>query len=197
MRLTALIATGAFLSLFSSSVQAQRLLPSGSGLSVAVAASIDRSSATSLGITTSSVQVAPRAELSYGVSPRVSLVGAIVSKPARIEGQEYHVRSAEMGLRYVGFAGRILRPFAEGGLAVRKFTIDSPTGDVSATNVGPWVAAGYQWFPGGPFAIEGAATYGRVTFESWRLGGTALALAPVQHQEIGVRVGARWFMRAR
>ena len=175
----------------------QRLLPSTTGFSVAASASVARTSAESEGIITTARRGALRGELSYGVTPRVSLVGALSARGALIEGEEYTVRSVDLGARYLGFAGRALRPLLEGGLAVRTFSIDSPVGEVTATNVGPWAAAGYLWFPAGAFALEAAGTYGRVTFNNWRAAGTGLALVPVVHQEIGVRAGARWFFRAR
>lgn len=179
------------------SAAAQRLMPSTTGLSVAATASVARPSAESQGVTSSAVRFAPRAELSYGATARVSLVGAVASRGGVLEGQEFQVRSVDMGLRYLGYVGRPLRPFAEGGLAVRQFSLDGQPGEITSTNVGPWAALGYMWFPGGAFAIEAAGTFGRVTFESWRVAGTGTQLAPLVHQEFGVRAGARWFFRAR
>lgn len=177
--------------------QAQRLLPSTTGISLAGSVGVVRSSAESQGITTSSQRTARRGELAYGVSPRVSIVAALGTRTAQIEEQDFDVRSVDMGVRYLGFAGRAMRPFAEGGLSVRTFSLEATVGEVRATNVGPWAAAGYMFFPGGGFALEVAATYGRVTFENWRAGGNAVALAPVGYRELGVRAGARWFVRGR
>lgn len=178
-------------------LQAQRLLPSTTGFSVAATGTYAKASAKSQDVTSTAGRFAPRAELSYGVSPRVSLVGALVTRGAVIEGQDYDVRSVDLGGRYLGFVGRPMRPFVEGGLAVRTFTLESSVGDVTSTNVGPWAAAGYMWFPGGGLALEAAGTYGRVTFNNWRVGGNPAAVGDVEHRELGVRAGARWFFRAR
>lgn len=176
---------------------AQRLLPSTTGFSVAVSGSLARTSAESQGITSTAQRFAPRVDLSYGVTPRVSLVGALSNRGALIEGEDYTVRSVDLGARYLGFVGRELRPFLEGGLAVRTFSIAAPVGMVTATDVGPWAAAGYLWFPAGRLALEAAGTYGRVSFNNWRAAGNGLTLAPVGHKEIGVRAGVRWFFRPR
>lgn len=196
MRLT-LLSGAVLLAMSVNTAHAQRLLPSTTGFSVAASGTYANTSAKSQDITSTTGRFAPRAELSYGVTPRLSLVGAIVNRGAVIEGQDYAVRSVDLGLRYLGFAGRVLRPFAEGGLAVRTFNLESPVGDVSSTNVGPWGAAGYMWFAGGGLAVEAAATYGRVTFNNWRVAESPAALAPVEHRELGVRAGARWFFRSR
>jgi hypothetical protein len=196
MRLT-FFSGAAVLAMSASAAHAQRLLPSTTGFSVAATGTYANASAKSQDITTTAGRFAPRGELAYGVSPRVSLVGAVVSRGALIEGQDYDVRSVDLGGRYLGFVGRGVRPFVEGGLAVRTFTLASPVGDASSTNVGPWGAAGYMWFAGGGLALEAAATYGRVTFNNWRVADNPAALAPVEHRELGVRAGARWFFRPR
>jgi hypothetical protein len=196
MRLSFLL--GAVVTAMSASAaHAQRLLPSTTGFSVAATGTYANASAKSQDITSTAGGFAPRAELAYGVSPRLSLLGAIVSRGGLIEGQDYDVRHVDLGARYLGFAGRVIRPFAEGGLSVRKFNLESRVGDANSTNVGPWGAAGYMWFPGGGLALEAAATYGRVTFNNWRVAGNPAALAPVEHRELGVRAGARWYLRAR
>ncbi|WP_396206295.1 hypothetical protein [Gemmatimonas sp.] len=196
MRLT-FFSGAAVLAMSASAAHAQRLLPSTTGFSVAAAGTYGNASAKSQDITSTAGRFAPRAELAYGVSPRLSLLGAIVSRGGLIEGQDYDVRSVDLGGRYLGFAGRVTRPFVEGGLSIRTFILDSPVGDVSSTNVGPWGAAGYMWFPGGGLALEAAATYGRVTFNNWRVGGNPAAAGAVEHRELGVRAGARWFFRPR
>lgn len=176
---------------------AQQLRPSGTGLSVAVTASAVRATAESRGISTASTGMAPRFEVSYGATPRLSLTGAFVTRGARIEDADYDVRSVDLGLRYLGHAGSRWRPFGEAGFGVRRFSLDGANGTITATNVGPFAAAGYVWFPGGAFALEAAATFGRVSFDSWRVDGAPTALASVSHQELGIRAGARWFLRAR
>lgn len=176
---------------------AQKLVPSTTGMNVAATATLARTSAESQGASSSAMRFAPRVDVSYGVSPRVSLLGALAARGGAFTGNDYRVRSVDMGLRYLGYAGRTLRPFAEGGLSVRKFTIDVAAGTLDATDVGPWAAAGYMWFPGGPLAIEAAAQYGRVNFSSWRSAGTAIQAQPVVNQDVGARVGARWYFRAR
>ncbi len=196
MRLS-LLSGAVLLALSAGSAHAQRLLPSTTGFSVAASGTYANTSAKSQDITSTTGRFAPRAELSYGVTPRLSLVGAYVTRGATIEGQNFDVRSVDVGLRYLGFAGRVMRPFVEGGLAVRGFNLESPVGNVSSTKVGPWGAAGYMWFAGGGFAVEAAGTYGRVTFNNWRVADTPAALAPVEHRELGVRAGARWFFRSR
>ena len=197
MQPTAFLIPAVALMTIAPTAAAQRLMPSTTGLSVAATASVARPSAESQGVTTSVVRFAPRAELSYGATARVSLVGAVARRGGVLEGQDYNVRSVDMGLRYLGYVGRAMRPFAEGGLAVRKFSLDAQAGEINATNVGPWAALGYMWFPGGSFALEAAGTFGRVTFQNWRVAGNAAELAPLVHQEYGVRAGARWFFRAR
>lgn len=196
MRLS-LLSGAVLLAVSAGTADAQRLLPSTTGFSVAASGTYANASAKSEDITSTMGRFAPRAELSYGVTPRLSLVGGIVQRGAMIEGQDYEVRSIDLGLRYLGFAGRVVRPFVEGGLAVRTFNLASQVGNVSSTNVGPWGAAGYMWFAGGGLAVEAAATYGRVTFNNWRVAETPAALAPVEHRELGVRAGARWFFRSR
>lgn len=196
MRLS-LFPAAILLSMCTGTAHAQRLLPSTTGFSVAANGTYANASAKSQDITSTARRFAPRGELSYGVTPRLSLVSAVVQRGAVIEAQHYDVRSIDLGVRYLGFAGRVVRPFAEGGLAVRTFNLASPVGDVSSTNVGPWGAAGYMWFAGGGLALEVAATYGRVTFNNWRVAEIPAALAPVEHRELGVRAGARWFFRSR
>ncbi len=196
MRLS-LLSGALLLAIAAGTAHAQRLLPSTTGFSVAASGTYANTSAKSQDITSTASRFSPRAELSYGVTPRLSLVGALVRRGAVIEGQDYDVRSVDLGFRYLGFAGRVIRPFAEGGLAVRTFILESPVGDASSTNVGPWGAAGYMWFAGGGLAVEAAATYGRVTFNNWRVAGNPASLAPVEHRELGVRAGARWFFRSR
>jgi hypothetical protein len=177
--------------------RAQTLRPSTTGLSVAVSAAAVRATSETDGEQSVSNGVLPRLEVSYGATPRFSLVAAIGRSAPVLDGADYSVRNVDLGMRYLGYAGRVLRPFVEGGLSIRKFSIDNTGGEITSQDVGPWGAAGGMWFPGSRVAIEGALTYGSVQFESWRVPSGSPNLLPVTLREVGVRAGIRLFQRAR
>ena len=181
----------------SSVAQAQTLRPSTTGLSVAVTATSARATSETDGDESTSNGFIPRLDSSYGATPRFSLVASIGRSAPVLDGTDYSVRNVDLGMRYLGYAGRAVRPFVEGGLSVRKFSLDNSFGDITSQDVGPWVAAGGMWFPGSRVALEGALTYSSVQFESWRVPVGSPNLLPVTLREVGVRAGLRLFQRAR
>lgn len=176
---------------------AQALRPSTTGLSIAASAGAVRATSETDGDESVRNGVIPRLEVSYGATPRFSLVAAVGRSQPTLDGADYSVRNVDLGLRYLGFVGRTLRPFVEGGLSVRKFSIDNTVGEITSQDVGPWAAAGGMWFPGSRVAFEGALTFGSVQFESWRVPAGSPNLLPVTLREVGVRAGLRLFQRAR
>jgi hypothetical protein len=178
-------------------VQAQALRPSTTGFSIAASAAAVRATSETDGDESATTGTLPRLEVSYGATPRFSLVAALGRSTPSLDGADYSVRNVDLGMRYLGYAGRAIRPFVEGGLAIRKFTIDNVVGDITSQDVGPWVAAGGMWFPGSRIALEGALTYSSVQFESWRVPAGSPNLLPVTLREVGARIGLRVFQRAR
>jgi hypothetical protein len=177
---------------------AQSLRPSGTGFSASAGASLSRVTSDLSGRDESSARGAWRADVMYGATPRVALLGALGIREVDLTGGAFSVRTVDLGFRYLARAGAVVRPFAEGGFSVRHFSTSTSGGiEVTAQNTGPWVAAGALAFVQGHWAVEGAATYGQVTFENWRAAGTAPVLQPVAYQEVGVRLGARYFVRGR
>ncbi len=177
--------------------QAQVLRPSTTGLSVAAGAGMARATSETDGISETVNRIIPRVEVAYGVTPRFSMLIALSRSTPRVDDADYSVRNVDMGVRYLGYVGRPLRPFVEGGLSIRKFSLTDNGPELTSQDVGAWGAAGGMWFPGSRVALEAAATYGRVQFESWRSAGTAPTIRPVTLTEFGVRAGIRIFARAR
>ncbi|MFN5582947.1 MAG: hypothetical protein ACK5BA_10610 [Gemmatimonas sp.] len=176
---------------------AQGLRPSTTGLSVAASAGLARATSETDGTSGTVTEIVPRIEVAYGVTPRFSMLIALSRSTPRVDDADYSVRNVDMGVRYLGYAGRPLRPFVEGGLSIRKFSLTDNGPALTSQDVGAWGAAGGMWFPGARIALEAAATYGRVQFESWRADGLAPTIRPVTLTEIGVRAGVRLFARPR
>lgn len=180
-----------------SGLQAQTLRSSTTGLSVAASVGGARAASETDGVSESVLEPIPRLELAYGVTSRFSLLIAVGKSMPRVDDTDYSVRNVDIGVRYLGYVARPLRPFVEGGLSIRRFSMGDNAAKLTSQDVGAWGAAGGMWFPTSRFAFEAAATYGRVQFESWRSEGTVPNIRPLTLTEFGVRVGARIFARTR
>ncbi|MFO0095528.1 MAG: hypothetical protein ACK54K_14615 [Gemmatimonadaceae bacterium] len=198
LRSTVLRSLAASASLLPATLAAQSLRPSGTGFSLSAAASLAQVTTDLAGRDASSGSATWRADVQYGVTPRLALVGALSVRASAQAGDALAVRSVDLGVRYLARAGAAVRPFAEAGFGVRRFSTNTVGGvEVSAQNTGPWAAAGVLALVQGHWAVEGAATYGAVRFENWRAGGVAPVLQPVNYREVGARLGVRYFVRVR
>lgn len=176
--------------------QANALLPSGTGFSIAGSVSAARTTSAGSGLDGNSTKPSGQVELAYGASPRLSLLAAVRPTLGSAGTQDYTANGVELGLRYLGKAGTTLRPFAEGGFGIRTLRYES--GDVyTSNNVGPWAALGAMRLSASHWSVEGAATWTRFTFGNWKRNDQALVAEPVTWSAIGARVGVRYWVRAR
>ena len=144
-------------------------------------------------------------EVSYGASPRLSLVSRLarISSKSKIitESTDYAMLQGDLGLRWMSSPGARVRPFAEVALALRKlaFTYAGRAGlmsDFSAFNGGATVSAGVMVFRSEKVSVEGAATYTSGNFSTWKVNGNPEPLALMTSEMLGVRIGVRyWFKK--
>ncbi len=144
-------------------------------------------------------------DVSYGATPRLSLVGRvarIASKSGIVtESTDYAILQSDLGLRWMQLPGARVRPFAEAGLALRRLTFayaDSAgvMNDFTAFNGGATVSLGVMVFQTENMSVEGAGTYTSGNFSTWKVNGKPESLAQMPSEMLGVRVGVRyWFKR--
>jgi hypothetical protein len=176
--------------------QGKALVPSGTGFSIAGDLTFARAASRGSGLDGSDARPGGRVELAYGVSPRLSLVGALHPLRATVRAQDYTANGVDLGLRYLAQAGRTLRPFAEGGFAVRTLTYKTGT-ELTSRNVGPWAGLGLMRLAASHWSGEAALTWGKSTFDNWKADGTAAVAEPVSWDAVGARVGVRYWVHAR
>lgn len=172
------------------------LVPSGTGFSIAGALSVHHSNATGSGLDGTSSKPSGEIEIAYGATPRIALLGAFRPVLAAAGTQNYTVNSAEFGLRYLGKAGMQLRPFAEGGLAIRSLRYEL-TETYTSSNVGPWASIGAMRLGSGHWSFEAAATWKQGRFDNWKRNSQAIIAEPTTWSAVGGRIGARYWVRAR
>jgi hypothetical protein len=176
--------------------QAKALVPSGTGFSIAGHLAFARVTSSGSGLDGSDARLGGLVDVAYGVSPRLSLVGAVHPLTASVSAQKYTANGIDLGLRYLTRAGRTLRPFAEGGFAVRTLSYTSGVA-LTSRNVGPWAGLGLMRLAASHWSGEAAVTWGNSTFDNWKADGTAAVAEPVTWNAVGVRAGLRYWVRAR
>ncbi|WP_411279059.1 outer membrane protein [Gemmatimonas sp.] len=144
-------------------------------------------------------------ELSYGATPRMSLVGRLARLASKseiiTESTDYAMLQGDLGLRWMQSPGARVRPFAEAGLALRRLAFsyaDSAgiTSDFSAFNGGATVSVGVMVFQTETMSVEGAGTYTSGNFSTWKRNGRPEPLAQMTSDMLGVRIGVRyWFKK--
>lgn len=179
---------------------AQALLPSGRGFSAAGSVTVSRSSSEGSGLDGDAARVGGMVEVAYGATARLALLGALNWRTAEAEtvtgAKTYTVNGVDLGLRYLGHAGRRLRPFAEGGLAVRTLRYESRF-ELTSRNVGPWAGVGLMHLGARHWSGEAAVTWAQSTFDNWRADGEAAVAEAASWNAIGLRAGVRYWVRAR
>lgn len=176
--------------------QAKALVPSGAGFSIAGGLSVARLSSSGSGLDGNTLRPGGRVEVAYGVSPRLALLGALHAASATASGQAYTANGLEMGFRYLAQAGRRVRPFAEGGLAVRTMSYEA-SATFTSRNVGPWAGLGVMRLAASHWAGDAALTWGQSRFDSWKVDGTAAVIEAADWSSVGARVGVRYWVHAR
>jgi len=144
-------------------------------------------------------------ELSYGATPRLSLVGRlarIASKSGIVtETTDYTIMQGDLGLRWMQSPGARVRPFAEAGLALRRlaFAYADSAGvmsDFTAFNGGATVSLGLMVFQTDKMSVDAAGTYTNGNFSTWKVNGSPEPLAQMTSELLGVRIGVRyWFKK--
>ena len=181
--------------LLTHAVQAQTLVPSGTGLSVALTGVIGVTNVDLPG-KHDKVGFSPRAEIGFATSPRLSVLGAWHRRQLQLDRVPLEIGSLELGVRYTGRPGTTLRPFAEAGMARRNFAYGSES-VITAIKLGPWIGLGTQWRPVRHWSAEAALDFGAVDFDRFRVDGIARELQPVSARLTGVRLGGRYWLNAR
>jgi hypothetical protein len=143
-------------------------------------------------------------EVSYGATPRLSLVGRLarLSSKAEIvtESTDYAMLQGDLGIRWMSMPGVRVRPFAEAGLALRRLAFEyadsaGVMSDFSAFNGGVTVSVGVMVFRTDNMSVEGAGTYTSGNFSTWKVNGKPEALAQMPSEMLGVRFGVRYWFR--
>ena len=177
-------------------LHSQALVPSGTGFSVAGSVAVSRSTSSGSGLDGNATRPGALVEVAYGATPRLSLLGAYRLAAASAGTQDYTTHGVDFGLRYLGKAGMRLRPFAEGGLAIRSLRYDA--GEVyTSSNVGPWASAGVMRLGAQHWSMEAAVTWAQSRFDNWNRDGQAIVAEAVHWNAVGVRAGVRYWNRAR
>lgn len=186
-------------------VRAQSLSPSTLGLSAQVHGVGGTMNTAIYPGTNGSAAFGFGAEIAYGATPRLSLVGRLarLSSKSEItaESTNYAMVQGDLGLRWMQSPGARVRAFAEAGLALRRLAFEyadraGVTSDFSAFNGGATVSAGVMIFQTNSMSVEGAGTYTSGNFSTWKVNGKPASLAQMPSEMFGLRAGVRyWFKK--
>ncbi|WP_373061753.1 hypothetical protein [Gemmatimonas sp.] len=143
-------------------------------------------------------------DVSYGASPRLSLVGRLarITSKSEIptESTDYAIVQGDLVLRWMQSPGARVRPFVEAGLALRRLAFEyaeaaGVLNDFTAFNGGATASLGVMVFQTESMSVEGAGTYTSGNFSTWKVNGKSESLAQMTSEMLGVRVGVRYWLK--
>ncbi len=202
-----LLATLPLVALFvaAPAVRAQSLSPSTLGISAQVHGAGGTMNTAIYAGASGSAAFGFGAEVSYGATPRMSLVGRLARLASKsgivTETTDYAIVQGDLGLRWMQSPGARVRPFAEAGLALRRLAFQyadtvGVMNDFTAFNGGATVSVGVMMFRTDRMSVDAAGTYTSGNFSTWKVNGKPESLAPMSSEMLGVRVGVRyWFKK--